>query len=98
MIVKGKFIKELETKSGTSAKGEWSKKDIILELENNRKLCVTLWNELTKLNFKDGEELQVHINLESREFNDKYYTDVKAWKIDKSEVKSVNNVTADLPF
>jgi hypothetical protein len=31
----------------------------------------------------EGDVLTVSINIESREFNSKWYTDVKAWRIEK---------------
>ena len=37
-----------------------------------------------------GAEVRVSINLESREFNERWYTDVRAWKIEAAGT----NVTA----
>ena len=31
-----------------------------------------------------GEDVEVHFNLSSREFNGKYYHNIDAWKIDKA--------------
>jgi len=33
--------------------------------------------------FTEGENITAHINIESREYNDRLYTDVKAWKIER---------------
>lgn len=53
-----------------------------------RKICVTFFNkpeEVARLTV--GTEYTVSIDVESREYNGKWYTDVRAWRIvPKSEV------------
>ena len=34
-------------------------------------------------NVSEGDQLQVAVNIESREYNSRWYTDVRAWKIDR---------------
>ncbi|MDR3235418.1 MAG: DUF3127 domain-containing protein [Prevotellaceae bacterium] len=83
----GKLVKTLPLQSGTSARGAWSKQDFIIETQEQypRKVCVAAWgervNELSALAV--GDVLKVSFNVESREFNERWYTDVKAWRIDK---------------
>ena len=44
-----------------------------------------VWGEkISDFAIKEGEDLVVSINLESREYNGRWYTDVKAWKINRS--------------
>ena len=53
-----------------------------------------VWGEkIDDFAIKDGEELVVSINLESREYNGRWYTDVKAWKINRSG-SSMNSFAA----
>lgn len=44
-----------------------------------------LWGDKTQdLESKNiGDTLKVSVNIESREFNGKWYTDVKAWRMEK---------------
>ena len=83
----GKLIKTLPVQSGTSARGAWSKQDFIIETQEQypRKVCVAAWgervNELSTV--AEGDMLKISFNLESREFNERWYTDVKAWRIEK---------------
>ena len=40
------------------------------------------WGEkIDEFAIKQGETLKVSVDLESREYNGRWYTDVKAWKI-----------------
>jgi hypothetical protein len=85
----GKLVKMLPIQSGTSARGAWSKQDFILETQEQypRKVCVAAWgervNELSSM--AEGDMLKVSFNVESREFNERWYTDVKAWRIEKQQ-------------
>lgn len=96
----GKVIKKLPVQSGTSARGDWSKQEFIIETQENfpRKICMNVWGsekveELSK--FKDGENLKISVNIESREFNNRWYTDIRAWKIDRLEDSGSNIHSAD---
>jgi hypothetical protein len=80
----GKLLQLLAPQSGTGKNGPWVKQDFILETggEFPRKICISAWGDKVKevAGFREGEELEVHVNIESREFNSRWYTDVKAWK------------------
>jgi hypothetical protein len=96
----GKIIKKLSVQSGTSARGDWSKQEFIIETQENfpKKICMNVWGpekveELSK--FKDGENVKVSVNIESREFNNRWYTDVRAWKIDRFDDGSNSSQPAD---
>ena len=40
-------------------------------------------DKIDQFNIKQGENLAVSIDLESREYNGRWYTDVKAWKVSR---------------
>jgi hypothetical protein len=86
--ITGKIIQKLELQSGVSAKGvEWKKQEFILETgeQYSRQVCIALWGE--KINDIAGipvnESITVGIELESREFNGRWYTSVRGWKIQR---------------
>ena len=85
--ITGKLIKTLPVQSGTNARGTWSKQEFILETleQYPRKVCISAWgervNELGAL--QESDILKVTFNLESREYNERWYTDVRAWRIEK---------------
>jgi hypothetical protein len=87
--VTGKIVQVLDLQSGTSARGDWKKQEFILETEEQypRKICISLWGD--RINDIAGvqigkELLTVSIALESREFNGRWYTDVRGWKIQRA--------------
>ena len=86
--ISGKIIEILEVKSGQSANGEWRKQEYVLETEAQypKKVCFMAWGDkIDQFNIQKGETLEVSIDLESREYNGRWYTDVKAWKVSRDD-------------
>jgi hypothetical protein len=78
--ISGKIIEILEVKSGQSANGEWRKQEYVLETEAQypKKVCFMAWGDkIDQFNIQQGETVAVSIDLESREYNGRWYTDVK---------------------
>jgi hypothetical protein len=86
MEIKGKIVTILPLASGTSAKGVWKKQEYILQTTEQypKKICFVVWGEkIDEYALKAGDAVEVSIDIESREFNGRWYTDVKAWKVVK---------------
>lgn len=86
--ISGTVKQILELQSGQGKKGPWKKQDFILETPGKfpRLVCVTQWgDQIDKNNIKEGDALTAFIDLQSREYKGRWYTDVKAWKIEKGE-------------
>jgi hypothetical protein len=93
MEINGKIIELLPEKSGESAKGTWRKQEYILETGDQypKKICFMVWSDkIDELAIKEGENLVVSIDLESREYNGRWYTDVKAWKVTRAGAAADN--------
>lgn len=85
MEIIGRIIQVLPEQTGKSAKGEWKKQEFILEIPAQfpKKLCIASWNDKVDLRtFDPNKSVKVFFDLESREFNGRWYTDVKAWKLE----------------
>ncbi|MEE6185656.1 hypothetical protein PIECOFPK_00751 [Mycovorax composti] len=86
MELTGKLIQVLPLQSGVAKTGnEWRKQDIIVETEGQypKKVCISIWGD--RINDKIlqvGNMLKIYFDIESREFNGRWYTDVKAWKVE----------------
>ena len=74
-------------------------------------MCIALWGDKTKdiENVSIGDPIKVSVNVESREFNGRWYTDVKAWRVETPStgtstqggplnVPSFDDFPPDLPF
>lgn len=88
MQLTAKLTQLLPLQSGTSAKGQWKKQDIIVETDGQfpKKVCISIWGDKANENMLQiGNVLKLEFDAESREFNGKWYTDLKAWKIELAE-------------
>ena len=84
MNIKSKLIKVLPLQSGTGKNGEWKKQDIIVETEGqySKKICISIWGDkIDDAVLQEGNLLDISFDIESREYNEKWYTNIKAWKI-----------------
>ncbi len=92
MEFEGVVFRKMPEVTGTSAKGAWKKQDVVFELpsEFSRKICVTFFGDRADdaAELTEGDAVTVSVNVESREYNGKWYTDVKAWKIARKNVES----------
>lgn len=93
MEFEGIVYKILPATSGTSARGEWKRQDVVFELpqEFSRKICVTFFNkdyEVSQL--REGMACAVSVNVESREYNGRWYTDVRAWRVQPKQASEPN--------
>ncbi|MBV5303559.1 MAG: DUF3127 domain-containing protein [Chlorobium sp.] len=85
MQITAKLLSILPEQTGAGKNGPWKKQDIIVETEGQypKKVSISLWGEKHDRNLlKVGVKLNISFDIESREFNGKWYTDVKAWKIE----------------
>ncbi|MEI6851749.1 MAG: DUF3127 domain-containing protein [Bacteroidota bacterium] len=84
MEITGRIIEILPAQTGTSQKGEWKRQDFILETNAQfpKKVCFANWNDKVNLSFDTSQTVKVFFDIESREFNGRWYTDVKPWKME----------------
>lgn len=96
MQLSGKILHILPIQSGTSKKGEWQKRDIVIETDGEypKKVSVSIWNKLVDIPLSEGKWITADIDINAKEYNGKWYNEVKAWKIDVDNVtNSKKNVT-----
>ena len=83
MEITGKIVQVMPMQSGTGKNGEWKKQEFIIETLDQypKKVCITAMNKQAEMVFNHGVTLTCHVNLESREFNGKWYTSVNLYKV-----------------
>jgi hypothetical protein len=84
--ITGKIIQKLNKTEGISKAGKaWSKQEFVIETQETypKKVMISTMNE--KVNeldrFNVGDTITASLNLESREYNGRWYTDARAWRI-----------------
>jgi len=87
MEIKGKVLKILPAQTGQGRNGEWKKQGFVIEQEGGgsfpRKLHFQVWNDKVNVgSLVIGSPVTVFFDPESREFQDKWYTDLTAWRVD----------------
>lgn len=86
MEVKGRVTQLLPQQSGMGKKGPWKKQEFILETQSQypKKICFSIWGDkIDQYNLATGDMINVFVDLESREYNGRWYTEARAWKIEK---------------
>jgi len=90
--VTGRIIKVMPEVTGQGKNGTWKKQEFIIETAEQfpKKICMSVWGEKTDAlrNFKPGEFVKASINIESREFNERWYTDIRAWRLQPATADS----------
>ena len=85
MQVIGKLVQLLPLQKGQGKNGEWRKQEIIIETGDKfpKKICISIWGDkIDEKKLKVGNSLRIDFDVESREYNSRWYTDVKAWKVE----------------
>ncbi len=87
LTITGEVIDILEEQSGQGKNGIWRKQQFILEVPGQypKQVAVIQWGDnIDKFGVSKGETITAHVDIQSREFNGRWYTDVKAWKVTRS--------------
>ncbi len=93
MQLTAKLIEVLAIQTGQGKNGEWRKQDIIIETDGQypKKICISLWGDkISDINLQIGHYYNYELEIESREYSGRWYTDVKAWRINSSNIQNSN--------
>ncbi|MFA4851442.1 MAG: DUF3127 domain-containing protein [Bacteroidales bacterium] len=85
MEIEGKILQLLPVQNISSQKGPMKKLEFVVGIEAKfpRKICFSLWNDKVDIfSSKMGDTVKVFFDLESREYNGRWYTEAKAWKVE----------------
>jgi len=95
----GTVVQVMPVVTGSSSKGTWQKQDFVMEYGDKypKKVFLTLWGEenINKYDLVEGMKITAFLEIESREYQGKWYTNVKAWKIQWDEQKRPDFPSAD---
>jgi len=101
MDFEGVVFRVLPVVKGTSARGEWVKQEVVFEMpgEFNRKICVGFWGDKAHdaASLKEGEKVAVSVNVESREYNGRWFTEARAWRMTRVAAQPQTPPMPDMP-
>ena len=93
MEIEGNVLQIMPVQNITGQKGPMKKLEFVIEVESKfpRKVCFSIWNDKAEqFTAKVGEKIKVSFDLESRQYNNRWYTEAKAWKVENTQ--SANSV------
>lgn len=94
------LVQVLPLQKGVGKNGEWKKQDIIVQTDGQypKKVCISIWGDkINESMLEIGKQLNISFDIESREFNGRWYTDVKAWKVEPASATPASNNYSDAP-
>ena len=97
MEISGKIIAVLPMTQGEGRNGKWRSQDYVLETYDQypRKVCFNLFNDrIDQFPMSIGDDVEVSFDINSREYNGRWYTDIRAWKVER--VNAGNPATGDM--
>ena len=85
--ITGKIIQIMPATNGVSKAGkEWTKQEFVIETQEQypRKVMMSVMGDkVSELKrYAVGNEIKASLNIESREYNGRWYTDIRAWKLE----------------
>ena len=85
MEITGKIIAVMPEVSGVSSRGNaWKKREYVLENTEGqfaRKVAFTCFGDnADRIQLELGQEVKIYFDIESRAFNGRWYTDIRAWR------------------
>ncbi|GAB1414831.1 DUF3127 domain-containing protein [Paludibacter sp.] len=89
MEISGKIIAVLPLQSGEGKNGTWRSQDYVLETQDQypKKVCFNLFgNKIEQYPLAIDDQVNVSFDIESREWNGRWFTSIRAWKVEKAAV------------
>lgn len=94
MEITGKIIAVLPAQGGTSKAGnEWKKQEYVLETHDQypKKVCFQIFgsDKIEQAAIQAGEELTVYFDIDSREYQGRWFTNISAWKVERASAQTI---------
>lgn len=94
MELQGKVIAALPERSGVSARGEWKAQEFVIEYQEGqypRHLVFNVWgaDRLQRFNIQIGQTVLVAFDIDAREWNGRWFTDIRAFDVRQVDPNAV---------
>ena len=90
MEITGKIIAVLPAREGVSQRtgNPWKIQEYVIETHDQypKRCCFNVFGaeKISQFNIQMGEELTVSFDIDAREYQGKYYNDVRAWAVNRN--------------
>lgn len=90
MEITGKIIVAAEPRGGVSSRtgNSWKVQEFVIETHDQypRRCMFSVFGEdkLKEMNIQVGDELTVSFDIDAREYNGRWFNDLRAWKVQRS--------------
>ena len=100
MEITGKIIAVLPERGGISKTGnEWKTQEYVIETHEQfpKKVCFNVFgaDKIAQFNIQAGDELTVSFDINAREYNGRWYNDIRAWRVERGAAPA--NMPSDIP-
>jgi hypothetical protein len=95
MEIEGKVFQIMPVQNISGQKGPIKKMEFVIEVETKfpKKVCFSLWNDkIDNFTAKEGDRIKVSFDLESRSYNNRWYTEAKAWKVESLQTSATDEI------
>ena len=98
MEITGKIIAVLPERGGIAKTGnEWKTQEYVIETHEQypKKVCFNVFgaDKIAQFNIQIGDEMTVSFDINAREYNGRWYNDIRAWKVERGTA----TVPTDIP-
>lgn len=85
MEISGRLFKKCPAETGEGKNGPWKKQTFVIETVETypKQIAFNFFNDRIMLDsFNEGDMVKVSFDLESREYQGKWYNDIRSWKME----------------
>ena len=95
MEITGKIIAVLPERGGISKTGnEWKTQEYVIETHEQypKKVCFNVFgaDKIAQFNIQVGDEMTVSFDINAREYNGRWYNDIRAWKVERGTAEAAH--------
>jgi len=99
MEISGKIIAVLPLATGEGKNGTWRSQDYVLETADQypKKVCFNFFGDkIEQFPLAIDDVVNVSFDIESREYNGRWFTSIRAWKADKNVAGATSTASASV--
>jgi len=90
METRGKVVAVQPLMTGEGRNGIWKKQEYVIEYDQSsqfpRRMMFNLWGDkIDQHHIQEGQFIKVSFDIDCREYNGRWYNDIRAWKVEADE-------------